>query len=172
MKLLFQQTTSVVDVYRKQTVGCRAVSSRILKLTLLFLATAIVDSQIGLPSQNLGFEMHRGIKKAAKIPMAHRTGMSIPQLRAPVDHPEQLVWQVGAIPTSNNEKYCSAGRDENLLKQCDTLINLLHQESNKIDTSRGSLVDDRMAPEPTLGGSITRYKIKGKMEYTLTQPVD
>lgn len=52
------------------------------------------------------------------------------------------------------------------------MTNLLDRESDKIDTRRGSLIDDYVAPEPTLEGPVTRSGAEEMTEFPMTQLVD
>lgn len=73
--------------------------------------------------------------------------------------PKQLVQSAEGIPPSNNENYRPTDRDENTLEQDDLLAKLLDRESDKIDTSRGSLADDHVAPKLLLEGPIARSEV-------------
>lgn len=55
----------------------------------------------------------------------------------------------------DDKEHRRTGRDENTLRQKDLLPNLLDRESGKMDTSRGSLVENRLGQEPTSDGLIT-----------------
>lgn len=90
---------------------------------------------------------------------------------APDDNLEQEVRQAGRIPAFNDEEYRPMGRDENTLKQNDLLTDKLGQESGRMDTSRGSVIDDHVALAPTLEGPIYRSKFNAAMESTITQLV-
>lgn len=58
------------------------------------------------------------------------------------------------------------------LKQGDLLTNLLNWESYRMNTSRGSLTDERVAPESTLKRPITQYEVKGMRAFTTMQLAD
>lgn len=48
-----------------------------------------------------------------------------------------------------------------MLEQGHLLPNLLDRESDRIDASQGSLIDNRVAPEPPLEGPMNRSEVEG-----------
>lgn len=83
-----------------------------------------------------------------------------------------MVQQAEGIPEPDDEDCRPTRGDENKFKQSDFLTNLLERESDRMDTNRGSLIDDHAPPAPTLGGPISWSEVKTKMKFTMTQLVD
>lgn len=87
----------------------------------------------------------------------------------PVDSPERLARRaVEALPTSGEEKR-PAKSDTNKLQAGDLENNVLEKDSNWVDMSRGSTIDDCVTLEPTLQHYLARLKVEKLMETALTQ---
>lgn len=70
------------------------------------------------------------------------------QIMALVNNPKNLVRRAVQISQSKDTKYRPNKQEKNALRQSDLLPILLGREPVGMDTSRGRLRDDHVAPEP------------------------
>lgn len=91
---------------------------------------------------------------------------------APEDNLEHLGRQTMGRPPSNDDKCRLTKRDENMLEQGNPLTDLLDQESHRMDSSRGSLIENQVAPDSALEGPITRSEVKRVTQSTMMQLVN
>lgn len=85
------------------------------------------------------------------------------------DSPKHLVRQAVGIPRSGDKKLCPTGREKPTFEKDDQLTNVRDQKSNKFDSSRNSLNDDRVAPNPVLKELHSWSEVERMMEGTMKE---
>lgn len=87
------------------------------------------------------------------------------------DNTEHAVqWAVEALPPNGGDS-CPTGQDENTIEQGDLLTSLLDQKSDRVDTSRGKVAENRVTPEPMIDVPANLVEVKWTMESITTQLV-